>query len=82
VEFGVVDKFGAARLFAEGEIRFELTGPGTIVGDNPFLLDDSGGVGAIWIKSQPDREGKTTLSATHKTLGTESLALHSKVIRS
>jgi beta-galactosidase len=81
VEFGVVDKFGAARPFAEGEIKFELTGPGVIVGDNPFLLDDSGGVGAIWIKSQPGRGGKITLSAVHKILGTESLTIDSKTMR-
>jgi beta-galactosidase len=81
VEFGVVDKFGAARPFAEGEIKFELTGPGVIVGDNPFLLDDSGGVGAIWIKSQPGRGGKITLSAVHKILGPESLTIDSKTMR-
>jgi beta-galactosidase len=80
VEFGVVDRFGAARPFAEGEIHFELKGPGVIVGDNPFLLDDSGGVGALWIKSQPGRSGKITLNATHKTLGSESLTLNSKPI--
>ena len=49
--FGVVDKFGAPRPFADGEVHMQIQGPGTIVGDNPFQLADSGGVGAVWIQA-------------------------------
>lgn len=69
VVFKVVDKYGAGRAFAGGEVRFEIDGPGVIVGDNPFSLADSGGVGAIWIRTIPDGRGKVRLSAKHSVLG-------------
>ncbi|HKU24954.1 MAG TPA: glycoside hydrolase family 2 TIM barrel-domain containing protein [Candidatus Sulfotelmatobacter sp.] len=71
IVFKVVDKFGAERAFAGGEVAFELTGPGVIVGDNPFSLADSGGVGAIWVKSLPDKSGSIRVNANHSTLGTK-----------
>lgn len=70
--FKVVDKFGAERAFADGEIRFELTGPGVLVGANPFSLTDSGGVGAVWIKTVPGTEGVIRLKASHSSLGSKS----------
>ncbi len=74
--FKVADKYGAERAFAGGEIVFEITGPGVIVGDNPFTLtDDSGGVGAVWIKTVPDGQGQITVKATHSTLGKKSVAV-------
>ncbi|HEX7958943.1 MAG TPA: glycoside hydrolase family 2 TIM barrel-domain containing protein [Terriglobales bacterium] len=69
VVFKVVDKYGAERAFANGEVRFEIDGPGIIVGDNPFSLADSGGVGAIWIRTIPNGRGKIRLSAKHSGLG-------------
>ena len=75
--FKVVDKYGAERAFAGGEIVFEITGPGVIVGDNPFtLMDDSGGVGAVWIKSVPNGAGQIVVKATHSTLGEKSVAIN------
>ncbi|GGG63229.1 glycoside hydrolase family 2 protein [Edaphobacter dinghuensis] len=78
VAFAVVDKFGTPRAYAKGEIHLQLTGPGIIVGDNPFSLDDTGGVGAIWIKSIPGSPGRITLSASHSTLGTNSVNISSR----
>jgi beta-galactosidase len=75
--FKVVDKFGADRAFAGGEISFEIRGSGIIVGDNPFtLLDDSGGVGAVWIKTVPDSSGRIVVKATHSALGEKSVAIN------
>ena len=68
--FKVADKFGAERAFAGGEVTFELIGPGVIVGDNPFSLVESGGVGAVWIKALADKVGLIRISAKHSTLGT------------
>lgn len=82
VAFAIVDKFGTPRAYAKGEIHLQLTGPGIIVGDNPFSLDDSGGVGAIWIKSVPSNPGRITLSASHSTLGTNSVNISSKFVAS
>src|SRR5262249_39693518 len=59
--FKVVDKFGAEREFAGGEVTFELTGPGVMVGDNPFSLADSGGVGAVWIKAVRNGSGRIVI---------------------
>jgi len=75
VAFGTVDRFGAPRPFAEGEVSLQLKGPGLIVGDNPFHLADSGGVGAIWIKSLPNRTGRIVLTASHSSLGRNSLSI-------
>lgn len=78
VAFAVADKFGTPRAYAKGEIHLQLAGPGIIVGDNPFSLDDTGGVGAIWIKSIPGSPGRITLSASHSTLGTNSVNISSR----
>ena len=73
--FKVADKFGAERAFAEGEVKFEITGPGVIVGDNPFSLTDSGGVGAVWIKTTPGGSGRITVKATHPPFGTKAVEI-------
>jgi beta-galactosidase len=73
--FKVTDKFGAERAFAGGEVAFNLTGPGTIVGDNPFALADSGGVGAVWIKTLPNSSGRITVTASHSSLGRKSVEI-------
>ena len=65
VEFKVVDKYGAERAFAKGAVRFELAGPGALVGDNPFDLDPAGGVGAVWVRAAPGGSGVITLTARH-----------------
>ena len=51
--FQVTDKFGALRPIAHGEIAIQVHGPGVLVGDNPFQLEDTGGSGAVWIKAAP-----------------------------
>ncbi len=62
----VTDEFNAIRPFASDAIRFELTGPATLIGDNPFAL--VGGTGAIWIRAG-EQPGKVRLIAHHPTLG-------------
>jgi beta-galactosidase len=65
----VVDRFGAPRLFAGGDVRLEITGLGDIVGDNPFRLADSGGAGAVWVRTRRGGAGRIRVTATHSTLG-------------
>jgi beta-galactosidase len=72
--FKVVDKFGANRAFAGGNVSFEVTGPGVFVGDNPFALAESGGVGAVWIKSN-QKSGRIAVKAHHSELGTKSVEI-------
>jgi beta-galactosidase len=73
--FKVTDKFGAERAFAAGEVTFDLSGPGVIVGDNPFTLADSGGVGAIWIKTVPNQTGTIAITANHSALGSKFVSI-------
>ena len=73
--FRAVDKFGAPRPFVGGEVRLDLTGPGVIVGDNPFQLADTGGAGAVWIKTLPDRSGRIRVTASHAVLGSQSVEI-------
>ncbi|HEY3841501.1 MAG TPA: glycoside hydrolase family 2 TIM barrel-domain containing protein [Bryobacteraceae bacterium] len=75
VWFHVTDHFGAPRAMAAGEVSFQLTGPGVLVGDNPFGLADSGGVGAVWVKSAPKSSGRIVVTATHSTLGKKSVEI-------
>jgi len=51
-----VDEFGNTRRMSSGAVQLTLSGPGEIIGDNPFAL--SGGVGAVWVKA---REGAGTI---------------------
>ncbi len=76
--FQTVDRFGAARPLTGGEVAFELTGPGAIVGDNPFRLAESGGAGAIWIRTLANSSGAVVVNAVHSTLGRKSVTLQVK----
>jgi len=80
--FKVVDHFGADRLGAEGEVKFEITGPADLVGDNPFVLADSGGVGAVWVRTKPGATGRVRVTATHSTLGGKSVEIDIRRVES
>lgn len=82
VLFRIMDKFGAPRPFASGKVDFAITGPGIIVGDNPFNLKESGGAAAIWIKTQPKATGRITLQAAHEVLGSKTITIDVKAISS
>ena len=62
----VTDEFGAVQPFANDAIKFELEGPASIIGDNPFAL--IGGTGAVWIRAQ-EKPGKVRITAIHPHLG-------------
>jgi beta-galactosidase len=66
--FKVEDRFGAERAFANGIVVFDLSGPGRLVGDNPFSLEDSGGVGALWVRTIPGQIGRIRVKGTHSSL--------------
>ncbi|MGB3629308.1 MAG: glycoside hydrolase family 2 TIM barrel-domain containing protein [Terracidiphilus sp.] len=67
--FAVVDKFGAPRAFAGGSVSIHIYGPGVIVGDNPFALAESGGSGAVLVKTIAGRAGKIRVEAEHNVFG-------------
>jgi len=67
----VTDEFDAIRPFANDAIRFEIEGPATLIGDNPFAL--IGGTGAVWIRAT-EKAGKVQLTAHHPYLGAQTVA--------
>lgn len=77
--FRAVDKFGAPRPFVTGEVTLDLSGPGVIVGDNPFRWDDSGGAGAVWIKTISGRAGRIKVTATHGKLGRKAVQITARL---
>jgi beta-galactosidase len=68
----VTDEFDAIRPFANDAIRFELSGPATLIGDNPFSL--IGGTGAIWIRAT-EQPGNVRLTAHHRNFGAQHIEL-------
>jgi beta-galactosidase len=66
----VTDEFDAIRPFANDAIRFELSGPAELIGDNPFSL--IGGTGAVWIRAQ-EKPGKVRFTAHHPNLGSQQI---------
>ncbi|CAF0879427.1 unnamed protein product [Didymodactylos carnosus] len=69
VMFQVVDNYGVPRPSLYGYVQFQLTGPARIIGDNPFPIGATGGVGAIWIRTQLGLTGNVTVVGTHSSLG-------------
>lgn len=69
LEFAVLDKHGAQRAFAGGKVSLRIEGPGVIVGDNPFALAETGGAGAVYVRTLPGRIGRIQIEATHDVLG-------------
>ena len=67
--FRVVDRYGAPRPYAVGQVTLDLAGPGVLIGDNPFDFAAAGGVGAAWLRSLPSSPGLVTITATHPALG-------------
>ena len=67
--FACVDKFGAPRPFASGKVSIHIKGPGTIVGENPFNLGESGGAGAVYIRTLRGRTGRIEVAVRHARLG-------------
>lgn len=75
ITFRINDKYGAPRLLGSGEVTIEVTDPGALIGDQSFSLTESGGVGAVWVKSTPNSSGPITVKLTHSTLGSKTVRL-------
>ncbi len=60
----LVDEHGNSRFMSSGAVQLTVSGPGEIIGDNPFAL--SGGAGAIWVKA---REGAGTIRLEGRVAG-------------
>jgi beta-galactosidase len=69
VVFRAIDAYGNQRRYQSGEVTLTLTGPATLIGDNPFAFGAYGGLGAVWLRSLADQPGLITLAATLPELG-------------
>lgn len=75
VTFGVEDKFDALRAFASGEVRLNVEGPGEMVGDRSFRMEDCGGAAAVWVKTTAGGTGVVRVTARHSALGTKTVEI-------
>jgi beta-galactosidase len=67
--FRSADAYGNQRPYSSGDVTLALSGPATLIADNPFPFAAFGGVGGAFIRSQPGTSGTVTVIATHPTLG-------------
>jgi beta-galactosidase len=67
--FRAVDEYGNLRRYPAGEVTLTLTGPATLIGDNPFAFGAYGGLGAVWIRSLRGQTGTIILAASQPELG-------------
>ena len=69
VEFRAADEYGNPRPYVTGSVSLSVSGPGVLIGDNPFAFGDTGGVGAVWVRTLPGSGGTVTVTASHPVLG-------------
>jgi beta-galactosidase len=66
--FRALDAYGNQRPYVKGDVTLALTGPATLIAENPFSFAAYGGVGGAFIRSEPGTSGSVTVTATHPTL--------------
>jgi beta-galactosidase len=76
--FRAIDAYGNQRRYASGTVTLSLSGPATLVGDNPFAFGQYGGLGAAWIRSLAGQPGAITLTASHPLLGQAEVQVRSE----
>jgi beta-galactosidase len=67
--FRAVDAYGNQRRHVTGPVSLSLSGPATLIGDNPFDFGRYGGVGGAFVRSRPGRAGLVRVTARHPSLG-------------
>jgi beta-galactosidase len=75
VWLSVCDMYGAPSPCLEGQVAFLVEGPADRVGDATISFPDTGGVGAIWVRSKPHSSGRVTIHASHPRFGTKSVTV-------
>jgi len=77
VALKIVDRYGEARGHSEARVELSISGPGILIGEPIFDFEDTGAVGAVWIRSSGEGEsGLVTLRARHPALGSATVAIH------
>ena len=78
VVFRAVDAYGNQRRYRTGQVTLGLSGPGELVGDNPFAFGEYGGLGAVWVRSMAGQLGTIVVSAAHPALGAASTQIQTQ----
>jgi beta-galactosidase len=73
--FRALDRYGNQRPYPTGDVTLALTGPATLIAQNPFPFAEYGGAGGGFIRSELGGTGVVTVTATHPTLGQASAQL-------
>jgi beta-galactosidase len=81
VVFRAVDSYGNQRRYPVGEVTLTMSGPATLIGDNPFAFGAYGGLGAVWIRSLADQPGIITLGASEPELGPAEVRVRSLPVK-
>ena len=79
VVVAVVDRFGERRGHSRAVVELDITGPGVLIGENPFDLEDSGAVGAVWIRTIAGEPGDIIVRAFTDTFGVQTATITSVV---
>jgi len=81
VVFRAIDAFGNQRRYGGGQVALTLSGPATLLGDNPFEFGQYGGLGAVWLRSLAGQPGAITLTASHPLLGQAEVQVRSAAVK-
>jgi len=81
VVFRAVDAYGNQRRYQAGEVTLTLSGPATLIGDNPFAFGAYGGLGAVWIRSLAGQPGIISLGASQPELGLAEVRVRSVPVK-
>ena len=75
VWFATRDHYGAMCPCLDGKVTLQVEGPAEKIGDDSFLLAETGGVGCIWIRSKRGQTGTVVVWAIHPRFGTKSVSV-------
>jgi beta-galactosidase len=67
--FRALDAYGNQRPHVTGQVSLSVTGPATLIGDNPFEFGAYGGVGGAFVRSELGQPGLVGVTASHPVLG-------------
>lgn len=73
VWFVSTDKYGNQVRHMDGDVTVSLDGPVELVGDASISLKESGGAGAVWIRSRQGGHGLAQVRIYHPTFGTQTI---------
>jgi beta-galactosidase len=69
ITFRATDAYGNHRAGVTGDVTLSISGPGTLICQNPFSFAEFGGVGGGFVRSLPSQTGTITVTAAHPYLG-------------